>query len=386
MLTDANRLMQAVHDLFTDLYNQKYGGGPFIAFEPLGLPISPGMFRLREGDTALSQALAVERLSEIANAVLTFADATAHHSERTVDSVVELMVDGASQAVLSAPFGAAKSQARQAFDATLGGLRNPAPFHPVLADPADWFDPAAAGIWTQRVLADPKPGAAPARVPQAIWHVLPDDLRGSLSEPLAAAYPDIQKFLGRVNLPPAVSIAAGLLGGLLGGAGADAGASELSPLLSALSTAALAARACRQAVATTDLRVAFDSCVVSLSRPWFARQLVLQRDWFIAGYARGAISNGSGMDDPGLMPTVATGFVAIRNLSLSGNWSEGDRQAMQSAASLGPFSLQGRTIGDDATITCPGMQIIGWFCDPLPVLPPEGDPALQDRQTADAHF
>src|SRR5262249_9582151 len=94
-----------------------------------------------------------------------------------------------------------------------------------------------------------------------------------------------------------------------------------------------------------------------------------------------AFSDGTGGDDSGLLPVLTSGFVAIRNLKISSNWSNNDLQAMQGSASLGPFSLVGRTYAaGTGTLTAPGIQIIGWFCEALPVLPPDSDPAMAPQQ------
>jgi hypothetical protein len=41
---------------------------------------------------------------------------------------------------------------------------------------------------------------------------------------------------------------------------------------------------------------------------------------------------------------------------------------------LGPFSLINSSF-DKNELTAPGMQVIGWFCQVVPVLPPMADPA-----------
>jgi hypothetical protein len=136
-----------------------------------------------------------------------------------------------------------------------------------------------------------------------------------------------------------------------------------------------------QPVATSSLSMSFERCIVTLTRPWWPEMLMLLKNWYVPGYARAAFSNGKGKGDAGLLPVVATGFVAIRNLTIAAKWSDDDLDAMQKSASFGSFSLIGRTY-DAATntLTSPGMQIIGWFCEALPVLPPVSDPAMAGSQ------
>ena len=143
------------------------------------------------------------------------------------------------------------------------------------------------------------------------------------------------------------------------------------------SVAALGTTTTPQPVATDSIDVSFEYRVVTLGRPWFPDTFLMLRNWYVPGYALGDFSHGTGGGDTGLMPVLTTGFVAVRNLSIVAKWSAPDLAAVQGSASFGPFSLIGR--GFDAasgTLTCSGMQIIGWFCSALPVLPPVADPSL----------
>jgi len=151
----------------------------------------------------------------------------------------------------------------------------------------------------------------------------------------------------------------------------------IRPLQLTSATAALTASTTVQTVTTDSISMSFEHCIVMLQRPWFPEQLLLLRNWFMPGYARGDISAGKGSGDTGIMPVVTTGFVAIRNLKIASKWSTQDLAAVEGAASFGPFSLIGRSYDQvSGTLASPGMQIIGWFCSALPVLPPASDPTL----------
>jgi hypothetical protein len=153
------------------------------------------------------------------------------------------------------------------------------------------------------------------------------------------------------------------------------------PLIMAEATAQLNATTTAQPVSANSLDMCFEHCIVTLNRPWWPEVFLMMRDWFVPGYARAEFSNGTGNGDPGLLSVLASGFVAIRNLKISTKWSNDDLVAMQGSASFGPFSLVGRTYNaETGTLTCPGIQIIGWFCEALPVLPPNSDPAIAGPQ------
>jgi hypothetical protein len=152
---------------------------------------------------------------------------------------------------------------------------------------------------------------------------------------------------------------------------------SVQPLALAQATASLRASTTAQQVVTDSIDISFEHCMVLLNRPWFPDTLLMLRDWYLQGYARGDISVGTGTDDTGLMPVLTTAFVVIRNLKITSNWSEEDLAAMQGSASFGPFCLIGRNYDAASnTLTCPGMQIVGWFCSALPLLPPVSDPTL----------
>jgi hypothetical protein len=151
----------------------------------------------------------------------------------------------------------------------------------------------------------------------------------------------------------------------------------IRPLALTTAVAAVGASATPQPVAANSIDVSFEHCVVMLQRSWFPDTLLMLRNWYLPDYPQGGISNGTGVQDPGPMPVIATGFVAVRNLKITSNWSAQDLPAAQASASFGPFSLVGRSFdAGSGTLACPGIQIIGWFCSPLPVLPPASDPAL----------
>jgi hypothetical protein len=131
-----------------------------------------------------------------------------------------------------------------------------------------------------------------------------------------------------------------------------------------------------QPVASNSVEVTFDHCVVTLTRPWYPDTLLLNRSWYVPGYDKGELSNGTGAKDPGILPLIPTAFVAIRKLTITANWSQQDLTAIQNSAALGPFSLIGRSFNSaTGTLTCPGTQVIGWFCSAVPQMPPLPDPA-----------
>jgi len=280
-------------------------------------------------------------------------------------------------------------------------------FRPVYATPADWYVAGTGMDWTAHTVGDPLPPAPPPRVPvqlgPPIWRVLPVAKQPALATPISAGHPLLSMVVSPIATQPhpvvqarfatapsaarpmlaiidsttaghstAVPMKAAPAPALAGGA-----QPVIRPLQLTSATAALTASTTVQTVTTDSISMSFEHCIVMLQRPWFPEQLLLLRNWFMPGYARGDISAGKGSGDTGIMPVVTTGFVAIRNLKIASKWSTQDLAAVEGAASFGPFSLIGRSYDQvSGTLASPGMQIIGWFCSALPVLPPASDPTL----------
>ncbi|HSR78512.1 MAG TPA: hypothetical protein VLN57_18170 [Xanthobacteraceae bacterium] len=296
-----------------------------------------------------------------------------------------------------AMLGAAKDPAAKAFDLKLGSLAGPFQFRPVYATPDNWYDPDAKDNWTthtvgqQTTTPTQPPPAPPTRPPLQLpplgWRVLPNQFRPAIQTSVASGH--WMSFTAQAQPAPSIPRTAGtalrMRAAMTAAPAAAAPPATLRlgrpvsfrPLVAAEATAKLNAAGSAQPVATDSLDLGFDHCVVALNWPWFPQAFLLTRNWYVPGYARASFANGTGAGDPGLLPVLPSAFVVIRNLRICAKWSNDDIAAMQASASFGPFSLVGRSFDSGSgALTCPGMQIIGWFYNALPVLPPADDPAL----------
>jgi hypothetical protein len=62
---------------------------------------------------------------------------------------------------------------------------------------------------------------------------------------------------------------------------------------------------------------------------------------------------------------------------IEADWSNDETAVLGKLDKLGPFSLVGRSISAEKNVLrCEGMQIVGWVFEPMPLLPPAGDPAI----------
>jgi hypothetical protein len=129
-----------------------------------------------------------------------------------------------------------------------------------------------------------------------------------------------------------------------------------------------------QPTSSMSFEISFKYCVASVARPWLSSDFLTAVNWYMPGLQSGALAQGTyakAAQRFGLLPAK---LLVVKELSIRAQWSEQDCTFAQNSASLGPFSLLNSSF-DRNELTAPGMQIIGWFCQVVPVLPPMADPA-----------
>ncbi|MEO8627230.1 MAG: hypothetical protein ABI612_03900 [Betaproteobacteria bacterium] len=437
MSIDTTNLMEKVYDFFSSLNAAATGGRGNLAFEQYGgIPISEEMFKLNETDTTFSRALAIEYLSEIANKVPYVEGNWISRSSRSVDDTAGMLLMQARPVTADAAesLGAACNLDKPGFEITEGSLNGLFRFHSVYAFPPNWYDPNAAWLPHEIVEQESQTTAPPPPPPVKFgpphWRVLPTELRGSLTQPISATHPMMTKApmerartvdlnsaalkrtsarsqmaiqpeatfkaaaprsanmtmanstiarmpIATTELPVKDAVSVKDTAPVRDIRAPTAYTKVMRPLQVAQAAQDLDANTTPEAVTTSRLNVSFEHCIVGLTTPWFPSTLMLTRQWYVPAYKQGEFSNGVGTGDRGLMPVVPTAFVAIRNLKISAQWSAPDLASLQGSSGLGPFSFIGRRFDSGTgTLTCAGMQIIGWFYEAQPVLPPASDPSL----------
>ncbi len=118
-------------------------------------------------------------------------------------------------------------------------------------------------------------------------------------------------------------------------------------------------------VDTNSISIKFDYCYVRIDRPWFSEMLcIANRSWYIPGWRTGSLN------DNVQFCYMPIGFVAIKDLEISSNWSQADKEKLKDVTSFGPFDISGENIFEKNTLSKKGIQIIGWMLQELPALPP----------------
>jgi nucleoid-associated protein YgaU len=110
-----------------------------------------------------------------------------------------------------------------------------------------------------------------------------------------------------------------------------------------------------------DLSVSVEYCLVRIDRPWLLRPFLDQPGWYVPGQRAGFAGS-----------QLPIGVLALRNLEISGPWSDEDVAASAVASDFGPFRVAGGIV--DGTLRAPGLQVAGWLFERLGTLPPVDAP------------
>jgi hypothetical protein len=141
--------------------------------------------------------------------------------------------------------------------------------------------------------------------------------------------------------------------------------------------------------ATQNLRVSFEYTLVSIRRPWMMMNLLSTPGWNLQNlYPKNKVSNGTKVGQLlSVMPLIPVGFIAVRKVNISADWSQADYDFLKKTVSgggsigIGPFSIGGsyshsrtnehyQSAFAGKQIQVPGVQIIGWVSQVVPACPP----------------
>ena len=139
---------------------------------------------------------------------------------------------------------------------------------------------------------------------------------------------------------------------------------------------------------TSNLQISFRMARVELRRPWFDPLLLSLGGWSVHGRQRAAYSDGTGNGtNHGVFPLYPTSFIVTRDVQISASWGHTDMELISKNVhggggfSIGPFTVSGsgsssssstrvNSSFDGKTITVPGLHVIGWMNQVVPLSPP----------------
>jgi hypothetical protein len=119
-----------------------------------------------------------------------------------------------------------------------------------------------------------------------------------------------------------------------------------------------------QAIASSEVSIAFDYCVVNCERAWLHKGFLDNGSWFIPGQRKGGLSANDGHG----VPALPVGFVAVKNLRIQAPWTPEDITNLELSVQFGPFSFTSTVV--NGAISHQGLQIVGWMLQDVTDLPP----------------
>lgn len=439
MAIDLQPLVDRFYDYFLDLYHRQRNddvsgahadtakaGEAFLAFGGMGAGVTPEMFLLQDGSP--STGLVREQFSSLAN-MLPELEGT------TITSPGLLSADGVYGLLLAqampmtademAGLGAIRDPALRAYEEAAEDpmIRGGVEYRPALPMPPDWPLQAGEAGWSsysyhteEKTSVTPPPPAGTIRpTVDWRWRFAPPALQDTVKslgtvattvapKPAPAPTPSMQARIAMLRTPvalvrrPAAAPAPATITAVrpqlarmatsgtmaLHAPAAPAAVATARPALAELVQSrvllqqlqAVRAQSQPQAVTSTSMELSFRYCMVTARRPWISTAFLTARNWYVPRMRAGEISSGTGLGNGTfeVMPTVA---LCVRDLRITAAWSAEERAVLPAMTKFGPFSLVGSKLdANAASLLCPGMQIIGWVMEPMPMLPPNGDPAL----------
>ena len=433
MAIDLQPLIDQFYDTFLDLYHRQSTGTtegasaasgrtaqPFLAFQGIGSAITPEMFRLQDGSA--STGLVTEQFSSLANMLVEVNGTT---------------ITGPGLFTADSAYGGLLAQAQPLTEADLPGLgaiKDPAlrayteagteplihggvEYRPALPLPPDWPLPTGDAAWashkfsseqTTTVTTTPPPPGPAGGIRPTIdwrWRVAPPALRETVKAlgtvattippkpvPAPITVPPRISFLRAPVMamvkPATASISATLRPAIMAsrimvGEAPPVQAKPVAAMAQVVQSRVLMAQlqmvreqSQPQAVTSSSMELSFRYCLVTARRPWISGAFLTARNWFIPRLHAGEIASGTGTG-VGSFEVMPAAALCVRDLKITAAWSAEERAVLPALTKFGPFSLIGSTLdAGGVSLLCPGMQIIGWVMEPMPQLPPNGDPAL----------
>ena len=376
--------MENVRAFFSEQYKGTENSNSFISFEPLGSMIDPADFKDDSGlisDIKATEQLSVlgDRLPHIEQVFIPDTGRLSSGYETLIESAVfsGAKIKVADKSNYIARFNAERSEALQKLEEGKKAsiLLPEGSYLPVYSYPKKWYD-STGSFWVNKTFnsssastttAAPPP---PGRRPFLGWRTRLPDIA---PEDDVAALP---RRLPQMNVEAVIRPMRPFA--RLDDDGLDmqhlndlqlADRLEVTRQLVNNDTTNVAA------VQSNAFTMSFDYCLVYLERPWFNTSLFSYSNlWYNLSLKESYFSNGvKDASNKGILKCFSTAMILIKNVRLTAAWTEQDKANAQNSIGLGVFNLNNSQFVNNELVTL-GMQIIGWMCEVLPMLPVQGDP------------
>jgi nucleoid-associated protein YgaU len=410
MPVDLGDLYTPISEFFLTKFGTGAGAPVAFRFDKFGSLLTDADFvDENHPERGLQQALAVEKFSDLVNRVPTDSGDGANIilSQAAIDDIyyfqmlapsvpaVPSSADDATRTSLTDSFNAIKAEAMRTWDrltlqSSSGLMLN---FKPSVAQPENWYDPGASQAWTNQTFHIEGSTSAPSLPllrlrPQNEVLINKLELKPNVmlnrtqllaaiaapavappADPAPVASPELtMRAATSVNLVRRVPIDDGPQDGPE--PGEDLHGLIMSQLRSlpfderVIVNQRIREVAPQAPVTTSSVSISFDYCLVNIQRPWWMDAFINSGTWYVPGVPGGRVTSG---DRPGTIAWLPVGFVAIRNLPISAQWSAEDSANLGMATDFGPFQVEA---SGGQTLAHPGLQVVAWLLQRLPALPP----------------
>jgi hypothetical protein len=423
--------LESIHKPLNDFFLTRFGTGPdspvCFRFDKFGSELSDGDFIDHNLPApGYSPALALERWSDLVNRipaddsdgmniVFTTNAIDLAYGIRLLKPAEPFFLPSADEETKNRVIGAfsllkdfaLKRWQQLSLESSSGLMLTFSPSPPM---PIDWYDKSNAGNWTGQSfhITEPATPAPPTDAGSRLWRMKIDD--ATLTKVLDATEPAPSPghVLLRAHLiesasptvRPLMAVRAvapvGVVAQPVAPARAGMRAAAMTPMRHLGVDAPVAAKtfqlqdslrqrvtsvdiskrllinqvlvpqAPTQPVTTPSISISFEYCVIRVSRPWFIDAFINDTSWCVPTLAKGEMTASDKFG--ATLPLLPIAAVAIRNLSISGNWTAQDVANAATATDFGPFKVDAAIVNN--SLSHAGIQIAGWLLQRMPPLPP----------------
>ena len=129
---------------------------------------------------------------------------------------------------------------------------------------------------------------------------------------------------------------------------------------------------------TLQVALSFSYQRVQLMRPWLHEALFRLGGFRLGTFPPASFSNGylAPNNTNAFFPLLPSSMIVVKDVTIVASLSSTEQQIVANsqhgqAAAWGPFSLSRGTTYETGAVKIPGIQVLGYICDVLPLMPPE---------------